>query len=316
MNKQAAGRLLKYFDEEQVKIVAQAATDLGMVAKDTVDEIIEEFARDLKNGADLTATNEKIQGLLEGVLTPDQIAALMAQTGTRSAHAVWQQLPKIPDAALAQYLVKEHPQIIALVLSRAEGTTAAKLLKTLPRSLSNEVVGRMLSLRPVPERPLVLLEISFLQDLLINRGRSSEVPPHTRMAEVINKMDRKMMDECLNAVATYSEKDADLIRQQLFTFDDLARLATPALVTVFDAIQPDIIIKALYGIPNSLRTQILEAVPSRARRAIEAELEGGAKPSTRETMKSQRAIADVALEMIERGLIETRSDEQDEDGAA
>jgi flagellar motor switch protein FliG len=312
MNRQMASRLLKHFDEEEVKIVAQAANDLGKVAKDTVDGIIEEFGRDLRNGADLTATSEKIQGLLEGVLTPDQIAALMAQTGTKSAHAVWEQLRKISETALTQYLLKEHPQVIALVLSRAEAVTSANLLKALPRAVSKEVVGRMMNLRPVSERPLVLLEISFLQDLLLNRRRDADVSPHTRVAEVINKMDRKLMDECLQAVAVYSEKDAELIRQQLFTFEDLARLATPALVTVFDTVSAEVVIKALYGVPKAMREKILEAVPSRARRAIEAELEGGPKPTTREAMKAQRTIADIALELIERGAIEVGGEEGEE----
>lgn len=312
MNKQVATRLLKYFDEEQVKIIAQAANDLGMVTKETVDGIIEEFAHDIKNGADLTATTEKIQGLLEGVLSPDQIEALLTQTGTKSAHGVWHQLQKIQESVLAQYLITQHPQVIALVLSRADSATSASLLKMLPRSVSQDIVGRMLNLRPVSERPLALLEISFLQDLLLNR-RDSDVTPHTRLAQVINKMDRKVMDECLKAIALYSDKDAELIRQQLFTFDDLAKLTTPALVTVFDAIPPDVVITALYGVPKSLREPILQAVPSRARRAIEAELEGSSKPQTRKVMKAQRAIADVALEMIDRGAIEIANEEAEQD---
>ena len=90
MNKQQATRLLKHFDEDEVKIVAQAVNDLGTVSKDTVEAIIEEFARDLKSGANLLATTEKIQSLLEGVISPDQIAAIISKTGTTSAHAVWQ----------------------------------------------------------------------------------------------------------------------------------------------------------------------------------------------------------------------------------
>jgi flagellar motor switch protein FliG len=304
MNKQLAGRVLKHFDEEQVKIVAQAANDLGKVAKETVDALIEEFARDLRNGADLTATNEKIQALLEGVLSPEQIEALMAQTGTASAHAVWQHLKKIPEAALTQYMMKEHPQVIALVLSRAEPTTSAMLLKLLPRALAKDIVARMLCLRPIQDRPLVLLEVSFLQDLLLNRRRDSDVPTHTRVADVINKMDRKLMEECLQAVATYNAKDAELIRQQLFTFDDLSRLSQAALVTVFDAIPPDVVIKALYGLSKAFQDELLEAIPSRARRAIVVELTEGPPIKPRECLKALRAIADIALEMMERGLIE------------
>ncbi|HEX2841159.1 flagellar motor switch protein FliG [Hyphomicrobium sp.] len=314
VNKDLASRILKYFDEEEVKIVAQAANDLGTISKDTVDGIIEEFAADIRNGVDITATTEKIQGLLEGVLSPEQIEALLAQTGTKSAHAVWQQLKKIPDVALSQYLLKEHPQVIALVLSRAEPSTSAGLLKLLPRLVSKEVVTRMLSLRPIQERPLVLLEFSFVQDVLLNRRRDSDLSPHSRMADVINKMDRKLMDECLQSIGSYNEKDAELIRQQLFTFDDLGRLTPPSLVTVFDAISVDLVVKALFGVPKSLMEKILEAVPSRARRAIEVELESGPAPNAREVLKAQRTIADVALQLMERGAIEIQSDEADDEG--
>lgn len=311
MNKRVAAGVLKHFDEDEVKIVAQAVNDLGTVAKETVDAIIEEFARELQSGANLIATTEKIQGLLEGVMSPDQIAAIVKQTGT-SAHAVWQKLHEIQQAALTQYLIKEHPQVIALVLSRAESATSALLLKTLPRSLSKEIVARMLSLKPVSERPLALLEISFLQDLLLNGRRDADVSPHSRMAQIINKMDRRVMDECLRAIGEHNDKDAELIRQQLFTFEDLAKLATPALVTVFDAITPDVVVQALFGVPDALRKQILQAVPSRARRAIEAELEGGPSPNTRKAQKAQRAIADIALDMIERGLIEAGTSDADD----
>jgi flagellar motor switch protein FliG len=313
MNKQSAGRLLKYFDEDEVKIVAQAANDLGKVSKEIVDALIEEFGRDLSQGADLTATTEKIHGLLEGVLSPDQIAALLAQTGTKSAHAVWQQLPKISQPVLTQYLMKEHPQVIALVLSRADPLISAALLKLLPRSVANEVVARMLSIRPVSERAYVLLEISFLQDLLINRRRESDLSPHTRMADLMNKMDRKLMDECLQAIGAYNEKDAELIRQQLFTFDDLTRLTEASLVAVFDQIAADVVVKALHGVSKTMQEQILQAVPSRARRAIEADLTDGPQVKPREAMKAQRAIADIALEMVERGIIELHRDEADED---
>jgi flagellar motor switch protein FliG len=312
MDKQYASRLLKFFDEDEVKIIAQAANDLGKVSKEIVEALIEEFAHDLKHGADLTATTEKIHGLLEGVLSPDQIAALLAQTGTKSAHAVWQQLPKIAETVLTQYLLKEHPQVIALVLSRAEPLISAALLKMLPRTVSKEVVARMLSMRPVSERPYVLLEISFLQDLLINRRSNSDLSPHTRMAELINKMDRKLMDECLQAIGTHSEKDAELIRQQLFTFDDLGRLTEASLVAVFDQIAADVVVKALHGVPKPMQEQILQAVPARARRAIAADLADGPPVKPREAMKAQRAIAEIALGMMERGVIELQRDEAGE----
>lgn len=315
LNRDLAARVLKFFDEDEIKVIAQAINDLGSVSREVVDALIEELAATIRSGSDFTFHTKKIQALLEGVLTPEQIEALLAQTGTKSAHAVWQQLPKVPDTTLLQYLQKEHPQVIALVLSRADAQTSAKLLQKLPREVVNEVVERMLSVRPVQERVLALLEISFVQDVLLNRRQASELSSHTRLAEIINKMDRKLMDQCMAAIGEISEKDAELIRQQLFTFDDLSRLSDDALVVVFDSVEPTIVINALTGASNALRDMILGVIPARMKRLILSELETGVSPKPKEVVEAQRAIAELALQLIERGSIELEAPEaEDDDG--
>lgn len=308
LNKEMASRVLKFFDEDEVKVVAQAINDLGSVTREAVDQLIEVFADDIKGGVDLVANAKKIHDLLGGVLSSEQIEALLAKTGTKSTHAVWQQLAKIPDAILAKYLQKEHPQVIALVLSRAELPTAAYLLAQFPRQEANVLVERMLALRPVQERPLVLLEFSLVQDVLLNRRNNSDQSPHTRLAQIINKMDRRMMEESVSNIAANNEKDAELIRQQLFTFLDLDRLTDQSLTIVFDAMQPDTIIISLVGIPSHLMDRILAALPARAQRVIKSELENGVSPKPKEIQKAQRTIADAALVMLERGDIEIQHD--------
>lgn len=313
LNRGVAARILKHFDEEEIKIVAQAINDLGTVSREVLDALIEELADAIRSGSDFTFHTKKIQDLLEGVLSPEQIEALLAQTGTRSTHAVWQQLPKVPDTTVHQYLQKEHPQVIAVVLSRTEPQLSAKILAKLPRELANAVVERMLSLRPLQERAMVLLEMSFVQDVLLNRRQASELSSHARLADIINKMDRKLMDACMAAIAEANEKDAELIRQQLFTFDDLTRLSAASLGTVFDSLEPTVIINALTGASKALRDQILDVIPARVQRLIKAELEGGASPKSAEIMQAQRAISELALKLLERGDIELESTESEDD---
>lgn len=313
LNRELATRVLKFFDEDEIKIIAQAVNDLGSVSREDLDALIEELAAAIKSGGDFTVHTKKIQALLEGVLSPEQIEALLAQTGTRSMQAVWQQLPKIPDATLLQYLQTEHPQIIALVLSRAEPHVSAKLLAKLPRQVANEVVERMLSARPVQERAMVLLEMSFVQDVLLNRRQASELSSHARLADIINKMDRKLMDACMTAIAEVNEKDAELIRQQLFTFDDLSRLPTESLVILFDSIDPTVVINALTGAPHALKETILNVIPARMQRLIRSELEGGTSPKSKEVILAQRTIADLALQLLERGVIELDGRDQEEE---
>jgi flagellar motor switch protein FliG len=178
--------------------------------------------------------------------------------------------------------------------------------------MRNEVMRRMLTMKPIRERPLKLLEEAFKEDLLYNT-RNSGPTIHARLADIINKMDRKHMDEVLRDLEQHRPKEAEIVRSLLFTFDDVAKLNQTAMLALFDQVPPERTIAALNGADPYLRDLILEAVPARARRMIEQEIETGKKPLTKEINKARRAIADLALELMEKGVIELNSEDEAEE---
>lgn len=311
MDKKVASRLLKHFDEDDIKLIAQTATDLGAVTKQTLDALIEEFAMSLRTGGDLVATANEVEQLLSGVVPPEQIAEIMSQVRSKSLQSIWIKLGEVPELSTAQYLAKEHPQVSALVLSRTPPAYAAATLKMLSSPLRNEIMRRMLALKIVLERPIMLLEGAVKEELLYKSAKNTGPTIHARLADIINKMDRKQMDEILNDLEQHRPKEAEVVRSLLFTFDDLARLSQPALVTLFDVVPADRTIMALFGAEPRMIDLILEATPARARRMIEQELATGKKASAKETQKARRAIADAAMEMIEKGIIEIGTAEEE-----
>src|SRR5262245_28916597 len=109
MDRRLASRLLKHFDEDDIKLIAQTATDLGTVTKSDLDEIIEEFAKFIKSGGDLNATADEVEQLLHGVVPSEQISEIMAQVRSKSLQSIWLRLGEVPENSLSQYLAKEHP---------------------------------------------------------------------------------------------------------------------------------------------------------------------------------------------------------------
>ena len=311
MDKKVASRLLKHFDEDDIKLIAQTATDLGAVSKQTLDALIEEFAMSLRTGGDLVATANEVEQLLAGVVPPEQIAEIMSQVRSKSLQSIWIKLGEVPELSTAQYLSKEHPQVSALVLSRTPPAYAAAALKMLPTPLRNEIMRRMLALKIVLERPIMLLEGAVKEELLYKSAKNTGPTIHARLADIINKMDRKQMDEILTDLDQHRPKEAEVVRGLLFTFDDLMRLSQPALVTLFDGVPADRTITALFGADPKMAELILEATPARARRMIEQELATGKKASAKEVQKARRAIADAAMEMIEKGIIEIGNSEEE-----
>jgi flagellar motor switch protein FliG len=312
MDKKVASRILKFFDEDDIKLIAQTATDLGAVTKETLDALIEEFAQLLRSGGDLIATSNEVEALLSGVVPPEQIAEIMSQVRSKSLQSIWIKLGEVPELSTAQYLTKEHPQVSALVLSRTPPQYAAATLKMMPPPLRNEIMRRMLAIKVVHERPVQILEGAVKEELLYKSAKNTGPTIHARLADIINKMDRKQMDEILTDLDEHRPKEAELVRSLLFTFDDLAKLSQPALVTLFDGVPTDRTIMALSGAEPRMIDMVLEATPTRARRMIEQELATGKKASSREIQKARRAIADAAMEMIEKGIIEVGNAEEEE----
>lgn len=304
MDRNLASRLLKHFDEEDIKLIAQNATDLGSVSKEILDDVIEDFAQHIRTGGDIIAGADEVELLLAGVVPPEQIAEIMSQVRSKSLQSIWMKLGEVPELSTSQYILKEHPQVAALVLSRTPPAYAAATLKLLPADMRNNIMRRMLAMKSVMDRPVHLLEAALKEELLYKSSKNNGPTIHARLAEIINKMDRKHMDEILTDLDEKRPKEAEVVRGLLFTFDDLLKLAKPALVTLFDSVPADRTIIALAGAEPQMRDAILEAIPGRARRMVEQELQTGKKPQAKETQKARRAIADAAMELIEKGIIE------------
>lgn len=313
MDKRTAARILTRFEPDDIKLMAQTATDLGQIPKATIDALIEEFAGSIKSGSGLNATAEQVEGLLSGIIPPDRLHEIMSGIRNKNgAGPVWSRLVELPLPTLTQHFVKEHPQATALLLSRTPSTFAASVLKQFPMNLQKEVVRRLLAMRPISEKPLRLLEETIALDLLVNVGRNTVVSIHSKLADIINKMDRADSESVLQVFDENKPKDAELIRQLLFTFEDIARLTPEALTMLLDNVPSDKVTVMLHGAPAQLKEMILQAVPARSKRMIEQDLASGPIPRTKDVNKARRAVADLALDMIERGIIDVGSREEDE----
>jgi len=313
MGKPLAGRLLKHFDPDELKTITHSVADLGMVSKPALEGLIEEFATQFAGGVDLRGSASDVEQLLSGVLSPDQIADLMSDVTGNSNHTTWERLSSVSENVFATYLTKEHPQTAALILSKVSPACAAKVMAQLPRALRNELMRRMLSIASVMEPAMRILENALQEDLLLNVSRNNGAVHHARMADIINKMEREQMEDVLQSLAEVRPKAAEILRGLLFTFDDIIKLPPKSRMVLFDQIPTERVVLALKGTDELFRDAILSSLASRARRIVEHELTSGGPAAQREVLKARRMIADLALEMAERGDLELNTQEDEDE---
>jgi flagellar motor switch protein FliG len=312
MGKPAAGRLIKYFEPDELKRITRSASNLGAVSPEQLDTVVEHFSAEFSAGNSLIGTANEVEKLLSGLLPADQIADILADVRGNATRSVWERLGTVQESVLASYLVKEHPQTAALILSKVKPATAAKVMGHLPAPLRNTVMRRMLSFKPIVDDVLHAIEKTLHEDFMINGARNSGADTHAKMADIINKMERQQMDDALTSLGESRPKSVEILKGLLFTFDDIVKLAPRARTTLFDAVPNDRLVLALKGTDAEFRTTVLSALSARVRRMVEHELNGGEPAAQRDVMEARRSITDMAMDMAGRGEIEINPGGEDD----
>ncbi|TXM72296.1 flagellar motor switch protein FliG [Methylobacterium sp. WL69] len=304
MGKPAAGRLLKYFEADEIKRITRSAMQLGSVSAHQLDTIVDAFSGEFSNGGSLIGTVQEVEKLLTGLIPAAQLAEILADVRGDSTRSVWDRMSEVSETVLASTLVKEHPQTAALILSRIKPATAAKVMAHLPLPLRNTVMRRMLTFKPVVDEIMQSVQRALHEDFLINGSRNSGADTHAKMADIINKMERTQIDDVLTSLGESRPKSVEILKGLLFTFDDIVKLAPRARTTLFDAVPNDRLVMALKGTDAEFRTVVLGALSARVKRMVEHELNGGEPAAQKDVLEARRSITDLAMEMAGRGDIE------------
>jgi flagellar motor switch protein FliG len=308
MGKPLASRLLGHFDPAELKLITRSAAQLGSVPIDVLEDLVEEFAGEFSNGIELRGTADQAENLLTGVLPPDQVADIMSDVLGSSNRSIWEKIAVVPAPMLGDYLMKQHPQVLALALSKLPSVIAAAIMEVLPREIRNETTRRLLGLAPVADAALRVIESRIHQDLVLNPPAPVGAAT-SKIADIINKMAPEHAEDMLRSLEAERPEDAEALRSKLFSFDDLVTLPQKTRQALFEKVPSDRIVIALSSADAAFRTNVLSSLTARARRLVENELNSAGDVPARDVTAARRMITDTLLAMAERGEVELRVDE-------
>ncbi|MEM8854806.1 MAG: flagellar motor switch protein FliG [Pseudomonadota bacterium] len=311
MGQDAAGKVMKHLDRDDLKNVTHAMADLRPVPLTQVETLVDEFIDQFGAGTGLVGDAGNVQKMLQGILPQDQIDEIIAEMEGRVNQSIWDRISTVSEASLVPYLLNEHPQTMALVLSKLHPTAAAKIMAEVPEDLRDNVARRMLNTKAVVDDALKIIEKALHEDFMVNLSLNMGGDSHARMADIINKMERTQMEGVLEGIHQTNPKSAEILRSLLFTFDDIVKLNPKSLSTLFDAVDTSELTMALKGTEDTFRNTVLSCLASRTRRMVEQELNTGEPATQREVNDARRKITDLALAMGQRGEIDLATGDED-----
>jgi flagellar motor switch protein FliG len=310
MGKPSAGRLLKFFKQEELKALIEAARGLRTIPQAELEKVVQEFEREFAEGAGLIDSADRMDTILTESLSPEEVNRLMGRGEQRpmSMQEVWAGLEKISPVRLAQIVAHEHSQTVAVILANIAPQAASKVIVVLDRSQRGEVVRRMASMGQIPSEARALIERRIAEILRAEANGKDASAGHARVAQLLNELDKSEADEVIRDLEEAGTSDVDAIRSRMFAFEEVVELTQKARVSLLDGLPTDMVTLALRNAPQEIVEAVLSALGARSRRMIEAEL---ATPvdgiPAEEIMAARRRIASTAVQLAQQGTIELPS---------
>jgi flagellar motor switch protein FliG len=305
LDRDVAQLILRHFNQNELKLVARFAADMGPISSTHLEKIYEDLAREISTeSVDIIGDQNNTEGLLAGVVPEEQLADIMSDLRGVSNQFFWRRIAELPEKLIAEYLVQVHPQISAIFMMRVDSAFAARVVSEWPSSRRTQIMRRFLSTRPVSEQVVRVIETGLREDLLTTAASGGSNELSTRVAGIINQLERDQVNEILAGIEETEPVIAAQLKSLIFSFEDIVRLDQRARLIIFDQVPTDRVILALRDTDATVRDAILPCLSARTRRMVEAELATGATPPKREIVAAQRQIADTVLRLSEQGLID------------
>ena len=317
MGKGVAGKLLKYFTQAELQTIINSAQTLRVIPPDELATIVAEFEDLFTEGTGLMDNARAIESILEEGLTPEEVDGLLGRRTAFQAYetSIWDRLQDADPKFIGKYLLREHPQTIAYVLSMLPSNFGAKVLLEIPEGQRADIMNRTVNMKEVSQTAAQIIEnrvISLINEIEAERNSFGSA----KVAD-LNELEKPQVDTLLNSLETLSKEAANKVKPKIFLFEDLLLMPQRSRVTLLNDVSADVLTMALRSATAEIRECVLSSISPRQRRMIESELDVPTpNVNSREVAIARRAIAQEAIRLANSGQIVLKDPEDAGQSAA
>jgi flagellar motor switch protein FliG len=295
--------LWSQFDDDEIKEISQAMSNLGNVQAGTVESLVVEFISRMSGSGAVMGSYEQTQRLLLSILPADKVDAIMDEIRGPAGRNMWEKLGNVGEVTLANYLKNEYPQTVAVILSKIKSDHAARVLSCLPDDFALECVNRMLHMEPVQREILEKIEVTLRNEFMSNLARTSKRDSHELMAEIFNSFDRSTENRFIGALEERNRESAERIRSLMFVFEDLKKLDPGGIQTLLRAVDKGQLALSLKGASDELRTLFFSNMSERAAKIMKDDMANMGPVRLKDVDSAQSAMVQTAKDLAQKGDI-------------
>jgi flagellar motor switch protein FliG len=276
----------------------------GVDPKTTAD-VLAEFNDQFQDTDSIRVLGEEyFKNLLPNALDPEKAQEVIRAIEKEKERMPFKNIRELDARVLANFLRAEHPQTIALVMAHLGEEKAAQVISHLPQGLQFEVINRIVNLETVPSDIVREVDEALEQELLSLGGEMQQILGGVqKVAEILNRCDRKTADTILQALEEADAELAERVRKLMFVFDDLVAVPDVGIREILKEVDNKDLVVALKTASEELKNKIFRNLSKRAAQILEEDLAVLGPVRLSEVEAAQQRILEVARRLEKEGRI-------------
>ncbi|MCI4406628.1 MAG: flagellar motor switch protein FliG [Sulfuricurvum sp.] len=274
--------------------------------------VLEEFYAIIQSNQYLnTGGMDYAREILYKALGPDEAKKVLEKLSkTMQSTQNFAFLSKIKPQQLADFIMTEHPQTVALILAHMDPSAAAETLYIFPDDLRAEVAMRMAKLGDIS--PSIIKRVSAVLESKLESLASYkvEVGGPRSVADVFNRLGAKVSKSTLSQIEQLDQELAASIKEMMFTFEDMVNLDNNSIREILKAVDKNDLMLSLKNAAEELKEKFYANMSQRAKDAFIEELQFLGAVKMKEVESAQRKIVDAVQALAEQGVLQLGESEE------
>ncbi|MFN8792188.1 MAG: flagellar motor switch protein FliG [Bdellovibrionales bacterium] len=306
LGKDAIKILLKYMEDGDIRKLLSVMNKYRVVPIHVTKRVLEEYYEMISESEEyIFSESVTSKDMIVDALGEDRARGILGGLNIASGSArTLESLEMVDAKSLATFLVSEHPQTVAVILSHLEPEKKGEVLKRLPEALQAEVVLRMANLEHVD--PELIAEIDkVLKNQLANtasveQGTLGGVQP---VAEMLNVMDKNTETSIMSRLEEKDPLLAEEIRKLMFVFDDIIKIDDRGIQVLLKEVANDKLLLALKTANEDIKNKIFKNLSQRAAEMLREDLSNMGPSRLSDVESAQQEIVNAARRLEAEGKI-------------
>lgn len=296
--------IFSYMKDNDVKRMVNIMANVSKAPIWLLKRVLEEFYSALNEDSNILFSENRGRDFIINALGEDRAKQLLGQIVDVGASNTLESLELVDTRTLANFLINEHPQTIALIVAHLTAERKVDVIRRLPEGLQAEVVLRVANLDYVSPELIAQLDDVLKTELStlgsIDTNQIGGVEP---IASMLNLMDKNTEKNIMSRVEEKDPELAEEIRKLMFVFEDLVYVDDRGIQALLKEVDNSKLVIALKTSPEEVKAKLFKNMSNRAATLLKEDLDALGPTKLSDVEKAQAEIVQKAKDLESQGKL-------------